>query len=184
MKKILFVNSNMKIGGVQKSLCNLLWEISDRYEITLLLFESRGAYLEKLPPNVRVITPGGPCRFLGASQGEYRKTSPLYWGRGFFALLTKALGRPVAMSMAMLPMQKTVPGEYDCAISFLHNEDTHAFYGGTNEFVLNKVRAKRKIAFLHCDYEICGANAPENNRLYDRFDTIAACSRVSPSTSA
>ena len=27
MKKLLIVNNNMKIGGVQKSLCNLLWNI-------------------------------------------------------------------------------------------------------------------------------------------------------------
>ena len=52
MKKILFVNSDMKVGGVQKSLLNLLWEISGRYDVTLLLFSPQGAYLKQLPPDV------------------------------------------------------------------------------------------------------------------------------------
>ena len=45
MKKIIIVNNNMKVGGVQKSLCNLLWEL-DRlreYDVTLALFSPVGA---------------------------------------------------------------------------------------------------------------------------------------------
>ena len=38
MKKLIIVNNNMKIGGVQKSLTNLLHSIHGRYDITLLLF--------------------------------------------------------------------------------------------------------------------------------------------------
>ena len=45
MKKILIVNNNMKIGGVQKSLCNLLWSVADQYDITLYLFAPIGAYM-------------------------------------------------------------------------------------------------------------------------------------------
>ena len=37
MKKIVIVNNNMKIGGVQKSLCNLLWSLHENYDITLVL---------------------------------------------------------------------------------------------------------------------------------------------------
>ncbi len=175
MKKIIIVNSNMKIGGVQKSLYNLLWQISGRYDVTLVLFSPEGAYLKQLPPDVKVIAAGGPVAFFGTSQGQYKKTSPKYWVRGILAALTKAFGRPLVLKGVFL-FQKAAPGEYDCAISFLHNESPHAFYGGVNEYVLNKVRAKRKIAFLHCDYQTSGANAAGNNKLYDRFHGIAACS--------
>ena len=27
------------------------------------------------------------------------------------------------------------------------------FYGGCNEFVINSVKAKRKISFVHCDFK-------------------------------
>ena len=49
MKKILIVNNNMKIGGVQKSLCNLLWSVYDQYDITLFLFEPIGEYMKDIP---------------------------------------------------------------------------------------------------------------------------------------
>lgn len=38
MKRVLIVNNNMHIGGVQKALVNLLHEIHGDYEVTLLLF--------------------------------------------------------------------------------------------------------------------------------------------------
>ncbi len=56
MKKILIVNNNMKIGGVQKSLCNLLWSVADQYDITLYLFAPIGAYMHNIPPQVHVLS--------------------------------------------------------------------------------------------------------------------------------
>ena len=38
MKKLLIVNNNLNIGGVQKSLYNLLWSLPEDYEVTLYLF--------------------------------------------------------------------------------------------------------------------------------------------------
>ena len=58
----------------------------------------------------------------------------------------------------------------------MHNGDPHHFYGGVNEFVLEKTDATQKVAFLHCDYLQCGANCEENNKAYRAFDLIAACS--------
>lgn len=173
MKKIIIVNNNMKVGGVQKSLYNLLWEIAGSYDITLFLFQAVGAYMDQLPPNVRVITCEGTMRHLGVSQAECRGTDALH--RGAMAALCKGLGRPAAMKLLLLG-QKALEERYDCAISFLHAGGRKTFYGGTQDFVLHKVRAKKKIAFLHCDYENCGANFPGNNRDMARFDRIAACS--------
>ena len=42
MKKILIVNNNLDIGGIQKALINLLRGISDKYEVTLMLFSPTG----------------------------------------------------------------------------------------------------------------------------------------------
>ena len=55
----------MHVGGVQKALVSLLWNIRDRYEITLLLFYPEGEYRNELPPEVKVITPSGGYRYLG-----------------------------------------------------------------------------------------------------------------------
>ena len=53
MKKILIVNNNMHIGGIQKSLLNLLTALTQyrgaEYEIDLLLFAKCGALLDEIP---------------------------------------------------------------------------------------------------------------------------------------
>lgn len=171
MKKIIFVNNNMKVGGVQKSLYNLLWSLEGQYELTLLVFSPVGAYMDKLPPSVKVLTCDSLVRYLGISQGE----CPRKLTRGALAAFCRVFGRPAVMKL-LLASQKTVPGHYDCAIAFLQNGRKSNFYGGVQEFVLRRINASRKIAFLHCDYSRSGANYPENNALLAEFDAVAACS--------
>ena len=174
-KSILIVNNNMKIGGIQKSLYNLLWTIHDEYRITLLLFEKSGELLSNLPADVKVITCNSWFRYLGISQGETKGNYKDRFLRGGLAAISRFAGRPIAMRM-ILHSERGLEIKYDCAVSFMHNGDLHQFYGGTNEFVLFKTRANRKVGFLHCDYEKAGGNSPQNNKQYKKFDRIAACS--------
>lgn len=175
MKKIIIVNNNMKIGGVQKSLYNLLWAIDGKYDVTLLVFRAVGAYMDKLPPNVKVVECSSLFRYLGISQEECRGKLPDMLKRGILAALCRLFGREAAMK-PILMSQKMLPETYDCAIAFLHNGNRKHFYGGVQDFVLHRIHARKKIAFLHCDYGRCGANHPVNNRLIAQFDQIAACS--------
>ena len=175
MKSILIVNNNMKIGGIQKSLYNLLWTIHDEYRITLLLFEKRGELLEDLPPGVEVISCSSWFRYLGLSQAETGGRLKDMLIRGGLAAITRVIGRHAAMWL-ILHTERGLKREFDSAISFMHNEGDHLFYGGTNEFVLYKTNARSKTAFLHCDYVNAGGNSPNNNKLYKQFDYIAACS--------
>lgn len=174
MKKLLIVNNNLHIGGVQKALISLLWNIHDRYDVTLLLFYAGGELLKELPPGIKVVALNSGYRFLGVPRQKARSWQERIV-RGCFAVITRLIGRKYAVSL-MGTGQKRLEG-YDVAISYLHNAGEKAFYGGCNDFVLNHVSVKKKIAFLHCDYSLCGANTPDNNRQYARFDVIAACSQ-------
>lgn len=175
MKKIIIVNNNMKVGGVQKSLYNLLWETEGKYEVTLLLFRAVGEYVDKLPDSVKIVECESLFRYLGVSQGECRGSLPDAGKRAVLAGISRLFGRSAAMRI-LLRSQKPLAQTYDCAISFLQNGRPEAFYGGTQDFVLNCISADRKIAFLHCDYANCGANHEKNNIMVAQFDAIAACS--------
>jgi len=175
MKKIIIVNNNMKIGGVQKSLCNLLWAIEKDYDITLSLFRASGELLDTLPPSVKVIESKGPFRLLGMSQSESKSSVKDYLLRAALALHSRVFGRSSTLGL-MLKYQPKLPDKYDFAISYLHNGRRKAFYGGTQEYVLHCINADKKIAFLHADYVKCGANHKENDALMESFDVIAACS--------
>ena len=173
MKRIVIVNNNMKVGGVQKSLYNLLWSLEGQYEITLCLFRATGAYLDQLPAGVKVEACGGAMKYLAMSQGECAGVHKLI--RGGLAFLCRVLGRDRVMKLMLLSCKK-LPGHYDCALAFLHNGTISSFYGGVQEFVLKKINAPKKMAFLHCDYRNCGANHPRNNKILKKFHRIAACS--------
>ncbi len=176
MKKILIVNNNLHIGGVQHALVNLLHEIAVEpdLDITVLLFSRRGALMEQLPENVHVISPAVPFRCWGLVRGD-KSTFFDKMLRAFFAVLTRLIGRSCALKFAY-PFQKKLRG-YDVAVSYLHCGGPKMFYGGCNEFVMQCVEARKKITFMHCDYEKIGADCPANTSLYDRFDVIAACSK-------
>lgn len=175
MKKIIIVNNNMKIGGVQKSLSNLLWEIETDYDITLLLFSNKGELKNKIPSSVKVVESGGLFKFFGVSQNECNNSFKDYLLRGLLVLHSRIFGR-CRTAKLMLKREPKFTEHYDCAISYLHNGRRNAFYGGTQDYVLHCVDADKKIAFLHGDYINCGANNEENNLMMADFDKIAACS--------
>lgn len=46
---------NMNVGGTEKALLNMITEMPrDQYEITIMLLEPRGAFLEMIPADIRV----------------------------------------------------------------------------------------------------------------------------------
>ena len=173
MKRILIVNNNMCIGGVQKALLNLLKEVSTNYEITLLLFQKGGDFLMEVPGNVHVMTSTPAFQTWGITQKE-AKRSGLLLPRTFYAAVTRIVGRKWAVRL-QVPFQKKIRG-YDIAISFLHSGDEHQYYGGYNEFVLQCVDAAEKIGFIHCDYSKINAQSAYNASIYQQFDKIATCS--------
>lgn len=173
MKRILIVNNNMHIGGVQKALLNLLQTLHADYDITLLLFYCGGALLNEVPSDVRVCAAGGAFRYFGMTKNDVSMVRDRLL-RAFWAGVTRVLGMPFSTRLACL-LQKRIQG-FDAAISFLHSGAAHTFYGGCNALVLNCVDAKKKITYLHCDYGQIRAASAYNADLYRRFDEIVACS--------
>ena len=146
MKRILIVNNNMHIGGVQKALVNLLCEIHNDYEITLLLFYAGGELLSKIPEDVKVMAANAPFRCWGMTRSDAGALKDKVV-RGFWAAAVRVLGREAVFSLPY-PFQKGLEEEeYDAAISYLHSGPLHMFYGGCNEFVLRCVNAKKRSHF-------------------------------------
>lgn len=175
MKKILIVNNNLHIGGVQRALVDLLKEVSGKYEITLALFHPGGALLHEVPEDVTILPIKSAYRYLGLSRYDVQGKPFLKLRRGFYAAISRVLGRDAAVSVMALGQRKL--RGFDAAISYLHDGGDKVFYGGCNDFVLRHVQAEKKITFLHCDYAMCGAHTAKNAARYEKFDVIAACSQ-------
>lgn len=176
MKKILIVNNNMKIGGVQRALINLLKEINNKFDITLFLFDPSGEYYNEIPENVKVVKASSVLRVLGISVAESKKLGIKYFlAKVFFASLTKLIGNKLSISL-ICALEPKLKG-YDVGISYMQSSPKKSFYGGTNEFVLERVEAKKKISFVHCDYENYGGDLKYAKKMYKNFDKIAFCSK-------
>lgn len=175
MKKILIVNNNMQIGGIQKALANLLSEIAPNYEITLFLLAPEGALMKEIPETVRVIAANRFLRVLGLTHAQAKNEGRLMmiW-RGLLVVLTRIL--KTKMVFPMLSRMEKIAGDYDAAISYLQNGAENCFYGGCAELVLNAVRAKQRICFIHCDFERYEGKGKYNQKTLMKFDKVAAVS--------
>ena len=85
------------------------------------------------------------------------------------------MSRLLGNSLARRIVYASVPelSGYDAAVSFAQDNSDHAFAVGCNDYVLRKVKAARKIAFVHCDFEHYGGNTPGVRESYRQFDRIA-----------
>ena len=94
MKRILIVNNNMHIGGIQKSLVNLLNELctsrADEYKIDLFLFKNIGELSADIPENVKIIKGNFFTQILGMTHDEAKQSGMLsFLHRSFWTVITR-----------------------------------------------------------------------------------------------
>ena len=174
--KILFVIPTMRMGGAEKSLCNLLNRMSEgEDDISLLLFSKEGELLSEIPLNVKVY-----------SLSDVERAMVLEWRFFYKALLhplqiKKFLRRVCVLLIDHIqrllktqtvdtwriiePVIAPFPGKYDLAIGYL--EGTADFY------TLEKITASKKIGWIHTDFRINKKNVREGKKYYQRFDRLA-----------
>lgn len=174
MKRILIVNNNLAMGGIQKSLVNLVKEMHEEYDITLLLFSKSGSLMGEIPQSVKIITPLKWYSVLGLEKKELKKFPLLFPLKAALLAYSKIFSRRSAMKLLGL-FQRRISG-YDAVISYSHFPHPNYFGNGCGDFVLDKTVCENKICFVHCDYLNFGGQTEANNRAYMEFDQIACCS--------
>lgn len=170
------MDCNAKIGGIQKALIALLKQIQDVYDVTLLFFNKEGPLLQEIPKNVRILTTASDFHYMGMSQGDCKCLSDKL-RRGTYAWLSKMFGRKFAVMLAALSLHRDHQEEYDAAISYTHIFGAKSFFGGSAEYVLRAAKAKKKLCYIHCDYQNAGTRCAYSDALYAKFDEIICVSR-------
>lgn len=181
-KKLLFVMNNMTCGGAEKSLLSLLQTIDyDRYEVDVFLFKHSGLFLDKLPGSVRLLPapelyPVFDAKMLDAIKLSWRERRYALIGDRLMAtlLMRTEQNKAVCEQRMWKYISKSVHvlnREYDCAIGFLEKNPIY--------FIVDKVKARRKIGFIHSDYERYGMDPKLDAPFFDRLDIIASVSESS-----
>ena len=173
MKKVLFVIYSMKYGGAEKSLVNLLQELpQNKYEVDVLLFQKMGDFLEQIPHWVRVWDTPADIDTLYA---PLRKTG----FRGYMKLLGTVcshIARKTKKSRAAYRWRNfyskkigPLAGHYDVAVAYAGSENLY--------FITDKVRADRKLVWIHNDYHTAGYSKVDDAPYFAKMDAIVSVSQ-------
>ena len=177
-RKVLFVMHTLGFGGAERSLVNLLHELPEgKYEIDLLLFQKKGAFLPQLPSWVRVLdTPDRLGRLYGSVSKAGTLAATKVVGTAAARLVRRTRKSRAAWRWKHFYMNRIEP--------FPQHYDVAAAFGGSElmYYVRDKVEADKKLVWIHSDYRT-GQYAECDDRPYladmDRIMSISQeCVRV------
>ena len=170
-KRVLFVNGHLNVGGVEKSLVDLVKVIDyDKYEVDLVLFEELGDYIDEIPKSVNI-------KFydLTNTYGAFLKCifSNLKPNKFKYAFIRIIFNLQRIFGVRMISLLKSLfkdLGTYDCAIAYR--------IGICSEFVAYVVDAKKKITWWHHgSYDYNQKQTKSIEQVYDKFDYVVSVSQ-------
>lgn len=183
MKKILIVSHAMELGGVERSLIGLL-EVIDpkKYSVDLFLLRHEGELLSYIPDYINLLPQVSAYSVLARpmkdtlKEGHILLTAARLVGKIKAAQFEKkhayqdsGVSLEYSHKYTRLFMPIIQPDkEYDLAISFLT----------PHYFVAEKVRAKKKIAWIHTDYSRVQVDVKSEIVMWSKYDHIATISEM------
>lgn len=171
-KRILIVLTGaMELGGIERSLLGFLDAIDyDRYQVDLFLYAHHGPLFSLINKKVNLLPEVKELAYLRESFSAKLKHGCYYSAvlRIRDALFSRIIPINNDKTWAQV-MRKCAPlleTEYDLAIGFFRPFD----------FIMEKVRAKKRVGWIHTDYSSIDIDIETLRRDYSRLDKIVAVS--------
>ncbi|MFJ7728158.1 glycosyltransferase [Neobacillus sp. NPDC097160] len=175
-KKMLFMLINMNIGGTEKALLNMINEIpKDKYEVTIFMLEEYGGFLNYIPSNVKVEyfigyesikdllnKPPQLMSYHLLKKGKILKAICIL----FLHIITKLLKDRSIYFRYLLRKYLTLEEEYEIAVAYDGPMDFISY------FVLKKIKANKKIQWIHFDITKIGFNPKFASKVYSKFEKV------------
>ena len=176
MKRVLFVIDTLRMGGAEKSLVSLLKALDpNRIKVDLFVFEQGGVLQSEVPDWVSIIAAdtltSGMTLEIRNYLGKLVKSGHIRAAivRLYISLKSRIL-KNNGFSWGII--KRYIPElqeSYDIAIGYLE--------GVPDFFVLDKVKAEKKIGWIHIDYSTRRLSA-EEIEYYNRFDELVTISNI------
>ena len=174
MYKTLVVIDKLNLGGVTSSLLNFLMYTSRNQEIDLLVFNNADLGI-RVPKGVNILKAPSFMRLFGLSQVDTKNESRvLSFVRAILVLCSKLFGGHNVRRIVFSCFRKL---SYDIAISYTHDVSWTSLTTGCNDYVHYGIKAKQKICYVHCDFQLYGGYHPKMIKNYKGFNTIVCVSR-------
>ena len=182
--RIFIIMHYMELGGAERALLGLLNALdTDKVDVDLFLNQHTGEFMPLIPEKINLLLERRGYNAIERPMKQILKEGQ--FGVAIGRLRARRLHKKYHQSLddrerafdssafhyvaecvdRYLPTLEDL-GEYDLAISFLQ----------PHNIVLNKVKAKKKIAWIHTDYSTVHVNAKLELPVWAGFDYIASIS--------
>ena len=185
MKKLLFVINTLGYGGAERAMLSLFGALDpEEYEISLFVLTGQGELIHELPSYVNVLNKDYKDCSVLTEEGRkllMKRVLQAGIGKGIFVkrvgYLLKNLYRMQRnhriqvdkLCWRILAEGAPKPEEtYDLAVAYLE--------GGATYYVADRVKARKKAAFVHIDYQKAGYGKNLDLDCYRKMDHIFAVS--------
>ncbi|MFR9669526.1 MAG: glycosyltransferase [Rikenellaceae bacterium] len=182
MKQRIFIAIHyMEIGGAEISLIGLLNAIDySLYDVDLFVYSHRGEFMSLIPKEVNLLSEDMKYASIekpmttALKSGYVDIVAARLWAKVQFKRYAKKSNLTDGSAILQYISDNTTPllkslhylGEYDLAISFVT----------PHTIVRKKVRAKKKIAWIHTDYTNISVNSEKELPDWSSYDYIASIS--------
>ena len=177
VKSVLFVIDSLRIGGAEKSLVTLLNLFDyEKYQVDLMLFARGGEFEELLPKQVNVLDAPEMFKYsqIPWSSLKVKLKSPLKmlaqlkYSFAIRATRSDSVNQAVLLWKSYARCIQELEKTYDCAIAYGQ--------GGPTFYVADKVKAKRKIAWINAVYLPKGKYLKYIDMVYHKYDKLVGVS--------
>ena len=179
-KDILFVIPSLGVGGAEKALVNLLNIMDyDKYNVDLFVFNHNGVFMKFVPEQVNLLSL--PQDYLDFSMPLGKSIKKLFNRRKLNILKDRILFTNVNYLKRkekhidqynwryMKNSFGILDKEYDVAIGYLEKSSIY--------FCVDNVKAKKKIGFIHSDYNKIGLDSNIDRKYFRDIDNIITVSK-------
>ena len=182
MKKRIFISMHyMELGGAESSLIGLLQALDySKYEVDLFIHSHQGEMMQFIPKEVNLLPEIKEYAMIERPMTEALRRGQLgiVWGRLKAKLRVRryqpkdaskpqyAIYQYVAQEVDPYLPSFEAYGKYDLAISFLQ----------PHNYVLSKVKAKKKACWIHTDYTKVEFDAEAELPIWTAYDHIVSIS--------
>lgn len=182
-KRLLFIINTMGRAGAETALINLLNKLvsTGEYDLSLYAIIPRGELFARIPESVHILNKSWSCGSVLSWGGRLAilksVLSACFYHLTGFRLLPSIIRNMLAQkketgriqpdkALWRLLAEGSAPqkDEYDLAVAYI--EGASAYY------LADRVKAKRKAAFIHIDYQKAGYTPSMDQGCYDKVDRV------------
>ncbi|CAM4097011.1 capsular biosynthesis protein [Bacillus manliponensis] len=180
-KKILFSIYDMEIGGIERSLINMLANLDfNKYDVDLLICNHTGEFMSLIPEKVNILPEIAEYTVFRKTiiqcmrEGHYLTSLIRIFSKILAEMkskrknLTEGSGY-IQMQLVLKYISYFLPEQmkkYDVAVS----------YAWPHDIVVNSINAEKKIAWIHTDYSTLEIDNKIDFTMWNHFDHIASIS--------